>query len=350
MLEGIASQDSAPLGFRQGYECGGVRIMTSAAISALPIGIRLFNRPECAEPLLKSLASQSLDVTGRRISCTIDGYQGSLDQLRGKPDRTDEVANVVKKYFPDAHIHRYEKNVGLAVCAFDLAHDVFDNTDKEWAIFLEEDIVLKPDFVKAIEHLVNLADDHSEVVKVATHQVRLAYAQIPAAPTRKNFYLGQGTRAIAERKSFFESRLPLTEKYLEIISGSQYSDRDESDVFSRLAQFGIFTLMGNNDEVQDRITIYLGGLHITTPQSFVLDESVGGETSFRYPDIALPDSQSAEILATTQEDFAEALPSIKKELSAFEYRFFKQFWGGYMTSKSGSLALRVLIRKLLRKG
>lgn len=317
--------------------------------ASLPIGIRLFNRPECAQPLLGSLTTQTLDVAERAISVTIDGYQGSLDQLRGKPNRTDEVATLVNKYLPHAHIRRYDKNVGLAVCAFDLAHDVFDNTEKDWAIFLEEDIVLKSDFLRAIEHLVGLADAHPEVVKVATHQIKLDYLHSPPASTRKNFYLGQGTRAIAERKSFFAQRLPLTEKYLEIISGRQYSDRDESDVFARLAQHGIFTLMGNNDEVQDRITIYLGGLHIASPQSFVMDDSVGGETSFRYPEIHLPDSTTAQLLETTDSDLQEALPSIRKELSAFEYRFFKRFWGGYMTSKSGSLALRVLIRKILRK-
>jgi len=312
-----------------------------------PIGLRLFNRPEHAERLLNSLKLQTKDLSATPMFVRIDGYQGSLDQQAGRPDRTSEVSKLVSNYFPHALVHQYAQNHGIAEVNFALQNDAYSDTSAEWCIFFEEDIVLEDTYIEALHHMIALSQEVEEVVKVAIGQLNLGYINIPVDKNRSKFYLGQGTKAFAERRSFFLERKHLTEIYLRTIAGRQYSSRDESEVFAALAENGIFTVMGNNDVVHDRITSAMKRLHITSPESLFTDVGVEGETNFVHPEIAVPDLKTANVFQTTQEDLRQALPLMQAEAHAFEYRFFKDFWGGYMVSKSGRLAINVLIKKLV---
>jgi GT2 family glycosyltransferase len=313
-----------------------------------PIGVRLFNRPDYAEKLLASLQKQTIAIDPQHLHFIIDGYPGSLDEQRGKPDRTAQVADLVRAAFPQSHVAQCTSNLGIAEAAFRLQNQVFDLPHAHWGIFLEEDIVLEPDYLHGLHHMIALAQDLPEVVKVAANQINLNYLKNPPKPNRRNFFLGQGTQAFAERRDFFEARKHLTEIYLGVIGGRQYSDRDESEVFATMAEHGVFTIMGNNDVVHDRITMALKGLHIVSSQKLLTDIGIAGETSFAYPEIVLPDARTANLLITTQADLIEALGHLKAEAQLFEHKFFKDFWGGYLASVSGRLAFDVLVKKALR--
>lgn len=316
--------------------------------STWPIGVRLFNRPECAQKLLQSLKQQTLEISPQSIFFIVDGYAGSLDEQRGKPDQTGHVGDLIRSAFPGAYIEQCSKNIGIGQTAFALQAKVFAEQDAQWAIFLEEDIVLAPEYLQALHHMIDLADDFPEVVKVAANQTNLNYINLPPKSDRQNFYLGQGTKAFAERRSYFSERKHLTEIYLRTIAGRQYSDRDESEVFATLAEHGIFTIMGNNDVVHDRIAAAMKKLHIASPKSLLQDVGTEGETNFVLPEIRVPGWDTANVFQTTHEDLLQALPHLQAEAQTFEYKFFKDFWSGYMVSKSGRLAMNVLISKALK--
>jgi len=320
--------------------------MASSTFTAWPIGIRLFNRPEHVRELLSSLASQSIPVDASLLTFSVDGFSGSLDEIRGRADNTAQVAALVTEYFPAATILQFASNVGIGESTFELQTKVFANEDANWAIFLEEDIVLEPDFLAAMEHLVKLAQDHEEIVKVGTGQLNLGYLQTPIKSGRKDFFLGQGTKAIAERRTFFEQRKGLTEVYLATIAGRQYSDRDEAQVFATMAEHGVFTIMGNNDVVHDRITASLRKLFVVSGQAMLVDQGISGETNFVHPQIPIPAGGTGSVLASTAADLVASLSELQREQHEFEQKFFKNFWGGYMVSKSGGLAIRVLLKKI----
>jgi hypothetical protein len=320
--------------------------MASSSFTAWPIGIRLFNRPEHVRELLSSLASQSIPVEASSLTFSIDGFSGSLDEKRGRADNTAQVAALVTEYFPAATILQFASNVGIGESTFALQSKVFASGDSDWAIFLEEDIVLEPDFLAAMDHLIQLAQDHEEIVKVGTGLLNLGYLQIPIKPGRKNFFLGHGTKAFAERRTFFVQRRSLTEIYLATIAGRQYSDRDEEQVFATMAEHGVFTVMGNNDVVQNRITASFRKLFVVSDQSLIRDRGISGETNFVLPDIQLPTGASGNVLTTTAQDLVDCLNELKLEQHEFEQKFFKNFWGGYIVSKSGGLAIRVLLKKI----
>jgi len=313
-----------------------------------PIGVRLFNRPEYAQQLIASLKRQTLEIHDHQLHCIIDGYSGSLDEQRGRPNKTAQVAALIRETFPEADIELCAKNLGIAETTYKLQTKVFSRVEAHWAIFLEEDIVLDPQYLEALHHMIDLSEGVEEVVKVAASQVNLSYLSLPPKPDRRHFYLGQGTQAFAERRSFFDRRKHLTEIYLKEISGRQYSDRDESEVFATLAEYGVFTTMGNNDVVHHRITMAQKALHIVTPQRLLIDVGVAGETSFAYPDIPLPDSATARVLETTKDDLLKAIVHLKEEAHLFEHKFFKDFWAGYLVSFSGRLAANVLLKKFAK--
>ena len=55
------------------------------------VNIIAFNRPDYFNQTLKTLCEQNLGKFGARLHVWIDGYNGSLDEQRGVPNRTGEV-------------------------------------------------------------------------------------------------------------------------------------------------------------------------------------------------------------------------------------------------------------------
>ena len=315
-------------------------------LTGIPIGVRLFNRPDHAESLLKSLLRQTRQIQPSQVTAVIDAYEGSRDQQLGRPDKTKEVRQVLLHAFPGCHIIDYPKNVGLARANFDLQKSVFSKPNSDWAVFIEEDITLDPTFLETISMLIARCDTYDDIVKISTDHISLNYLWHKLDHNRLPLYLGQGTKAIAERKTYFEQRASLTEIYLETISGRAYSNRDEANVFITLAQHGIFTVMGNNDVVHDRMLMRFGKLHVSGNMNMALDDGVTGETDFVHPDFPHIPFTRLSASDISEQALAETLEAIRDDVYRFERRFFRDIWNAYLVSTSGVRSIQVLLGKL----
>ncbi len=318
-------------------------------LTKFPIGIRMFNRPEYSERFLLSLLNQTLELDQSRILCFIDGYDKSSDYFQKIPDRTQAVANLVAKYLPEARIIRPESNQGLARALFDLQKSVYGMDDSAWGIFLEDDLVLDPSYLEVLEHLIGLASQTEQVVKVAACQVHMGYLKLPPSENRKHFFLGQGTQAFAEDREFFQMRLEITSSYVNSLAGSAYVHKNREKVFANLARLGIFNVLGNNDGVLDQVIPYFKKLHIVAGSNLLTDIGVGGETSFRYPQIEVPNEKLDNPLETTLAQLQGALPNLEEELNAIQTRHFSDLWQVYRRAESITHTTKFIIKKLLSK-
>ena len=280
------------------------------------------------------------------MTAVIDAYDGSRDQLLGRANRTKEVKEAVLRTFPDCTIIEYERNVGLAKANFDLQTTVFQQPNSDWAIFIEEDITLHPQYLEVMSALIDACTAHDDVVKVSTDHINLNYLWHKPQQDQQVLYFGQGTKAVAERRSYFELRKPLSEIYLDKIKDRAYSNRDEADVFITMAQHGVFTLMGNNDVVHDRMIIKFSKLHIAGNMHLAVDDGLIGETDYVYPEfphIPISPLSKTDISGLNVD---EALRAIRSDVYRFERRFFRDIWNAYLVSTSGSRSIQVLLGKL----
>jgi len=245
---------------------------------SFPVGILLFNRPEYATQVLESLRQQTLTVIPQAIVIVIDGYEGSKDEARGLPDQTAEVLAVARAAFPGARIHRLPRNVGIAQAFALLEREVFavpqaleadgtvaaGNLKSGWGLFLEEDFVLYPLYLQAVENLIAHVDVREEIVIVsATGHTR---SDVTNAPNELH-PIGH-VWAFALRRSHGQARKPLLDLYSDAIRNKPYWRRDRLQISQPFAALGIFLPGSSQDAVKKAIMHHLGKLGVTTGTAF----------------------------------------------------------------------------------
>jgi|GEM_PF-2310949 len=315
-----------------------------------PIGIRLFNRPDYTEKFLESLTQQTLSIDVSRVICFVDAYPKSSDYFQKIPDRTAEVISLVERYLPGARIIHPDINVGLANALFSLQEAIYALPNSEWGVFLEDDLILDATYLEVLCHFTTLAQSCPEVVKVSACQIHTGYLTNPPSSGRDSFFLGEGTKAIAERASFFELRRPIMQDYLKSLAGSSYRHRDRARVFATLAKHGIFSVMGNNDGVLDQCVAFFDKLHVTFERDLVEDIGLVGESNFVMPKVALPKSQTASTpLALTEGVLTQTIDSLHSELAKIQEHYFQEQWQVYRRANSVQHTLKFVANKLIRR-
>jgi hypothetical protein len=235
-------------------------VAKSQARCAFPVGILFFNRPDYAEQVLASLAAQTVPIDSHKLTIVCDGYAGSKDEHLGRPNRTAEVDQLARRYFPDATIVSHETNVGIAR-AFDiLERIVFQEADTSWGVFFEEDFVVDPDYLDVLTRLIDLADPHPEIVQVnATGdlQCELSRGETSVYPSRHAW-------AFALRKAHWSERAGIVSDYLRVVEDVPYWLRDHRRVLMSLAQRGIHLAGTSQDAVKTAAVVALGRASIVT--------------------------------------------------------------------------------------
>ena len=229
-----------------------------------PVGILLFNRPEYAAQVLESLRLQTMTFSSESLVIVIDGYEGSKDEARGLPNRTGDVFAEARAAFPDARIHRLPHNVGIAQAFELLEREVFAQSEKSWGLFLEEDFVLYPLYLEALENLIAHVDDEPEIVMVtATGHTRSDRAHAP----HELHPLGH-VWAFALRRSHAEARKPLLAVYSEAIRNKPYWKRDRLQISQPFSALGIFLPGSSQDAVKKAIMHHLQKIGVTSGTAF----------------------------------------------------------------------------------
>ena len=178
-----------------------------------PVGVQLFNRPNYARSVLSSLSQQTLAVNPEKIVIFIDGFKGSIYETRGSVDFTEEVESIARHFFPLASIKNFRSNCGVAQLHFKIQEETFKKTQK-WGTFFEEDIVLDSTYLQELSDLITITNEFTEIVKVSCFQLAGMHHQLQRGSS--GFYNGVGTKAFAERKSFYKSKKPMLQEFIDL--------------------------------------------------------------------------------------------------------------------------------------
>lgn len=219
----------------------------------------LFNRPEESERFLSSLEAQSVGFRPDKLFFSVDGYAGSKDEHLGRADRTAEVAGLVRRYFPDSALQVRESNLGIAR-HFDSAESQAFSGSGEWAVFLEDDFVLAPNYFAALERVIDYVGPNERVaIASATGDTRIE-------PTRGDdtLYPMDHAWAFALRRSHYVERQHLLGHYVESISHDSYFRRDDDAVYAGLVPEGLLPLGTSQDSIKQAIRRKTGRLAVTT--------------------------------------------------------------------------------------
>jgi hypothetical protein len=243
-----------------------------------PIGILLFNSPDYSEIVLRSLLSQDIKVDPSRVVITVDGYIGSKDESAGKNNQVDQVIAIAKRFFPDSKIVQNITNQGIAKQFQFLERELFNFPNSEWALFLEHDFELFPNYLRGIDTLMKATNQFDEIVQVDctgdTH-MRLSRGVNSVYPTKHHW-------AFALKKSHYLERNFIVSEYVESISTS-YHLRDWQKVNHVLQRHGVYPFVSDQDSVNRAIMHKMGKLAVTS--GLHLGRYIGAEGEHFTPEL-----------------------------------------------------------------
>jgi hypothetical protein len=315
-----------------------------------PVGVQLFNRPEYARRLLTSLKEQNLEIHEKWLFIYIDGFPGSIYESRKSADHVSRVETIAREIFPLANIRLFSHNRGIAELHNLMQVEVFSVTN-EWAVFFEEDIVLDPAHLQELSQLIEICDSREEVAKVSCFQILEELAHLPRG--YQGFYPGTGTKAFAERKSFFIEKQTIMSRYIEIV-------KDELKSQSQFVNSRKGALMGaegyllsyfQKDSLIESFLHFNRKLHVTTKPNLATDIGIDGVHNFVTPAVKVDEKQEvySASLEQRKREFELSLSEIKKESIDHIVGNYQTILEGFYTSRSRIAMLRKIFWTTLGK-
>ena len=243
-----------------------------------PIGILLFNSPDYSEIVLRSLSSQDIKVDPSRVVIAVDGYSNSKDEVDGKYNQIDQVIKIAKKFFPDSRIIHNRINQGIARQFQFLENELFNLPNSEWALFLEHDFELFPNYLRGIDTLVKATNQFDEIVQVDC----TGDTHIPLSRGFNSVYPPKHHWAFALKKSHYLERDFIVSEYIDSLPTSFYL-HDWQKVNNTLQQYSVYPLGSTQDYVWWAIRNKMGKLAVTS--GLHMGRYVGAEGAHFTPEI-----------------------------------------------------------------
>jgi hypothetical protein len=243
-----------------------------------PIGILLFNSPDYSEIVLRSLSAQDIKVDPSRAVITVDGYINSKDESVGKDNQVDQVIKIAKKYFPNSKIVYNKYNQGIPKQFQFLEIELFNFPNSEWALFLEHDFELFPNYLRGIDTLVKVTNQFEEVVQVDCTDgsaMTLSRGYNSVYPTAHHW-------AFALKKSHYLERNFIVSEYIDSIPTSYYL-RDWQKINNMLQRHGVYPLGADIDHVTAAIRHKMDKLALTS--GLRMGRYIGAEGEHFTPEI-----------------------------------------------------------------
>ena len=119
-----------------------------------PIVVLSFNRPHYLRPTLESLREQRPGIDQGRVHLFQDGAVNLYSGQRYADDVSIEQSiEVFREFFPGGHVHASLANIGICENFLRAEQFVFKTLNAPVAYFFEDDMVLSPHYISALDML-----------------------------------------------------------------------------------------------------------------------------------------------------------------------------------------------------
>jgi hypothetical protein len=228
-------------------------------IAKAPIAILAFNRPDYLEQTLRSLDAQSDEsLAGREIHLFQDGM---FNEFSGRTYGAEEEAlnNIAlfRRLFPSGHVHRQERNLGIALHFDFIERYLFESRSLEAAIFLEDDLLLSPLYLTIIDRLLAEAMSNEVIGCVAAYGNRRATLAEQMLNPSKIVSMENRWAFGLTRRQWLRQR-PFMDRYLAVISGMDYTLRDHDKIIDWFISTGYLPSVTSQDGAKD-VAMYASG-------------------------------------------------------------------------------------------
>lgn len=227
-----------------------------------PIAIMSFNRPGMLERVLVSLKAQTLPVAEQRVHLFQDAARNPFGGTsRATEEDIAACIGVFRRHFPDGVVHEAPHNLGIAL-NFDRAERFFFGTlGAELGIFFEDDMVLSPHYLDALERLSAFALAEEKVGYVAAYGDHRASPEEHGRLRRHIMPMGHNWGFALTRRQW-ERQREIVEGYLHFVRDCEYRYRPHDEIRSYFARMGMTTAQTSQDTAKEIANAVLGTARI----------------------------------------------------------------------------------------
>lgn len=242
-----------------------------------PVVILSYNRPHYLERVLGSMRTQSLEIGHSNIFLFQDGPAADADTKKNA-DLIAECVRLFSEYFPSGRVINSERNLGIAWNFERAERFVFETLQQDCGYFFEDDLVLGPEYLAALETLAFFMLARTEIASVAAHGDPTALAS-DQHRRRDDLVLMTHRWGFALSKHHWSERRKIIDGYLAVLGTGDYRRRDHEAIRKYFQSLGCGVQATSQDAAKDVAMVVLG---LTKIMSYVPYGKYIGETGVHF--------------------------------------------------------------------
>lgn len=246
----------------------------------IPIIILSFNRPNYLSEVLQSLRLQEeVDWSGISVHLFQDGEVNKFSgRTKAEKSSVDECCRLFKDNFPEGTVHRSKDNIGIALNFARAENFAFEEINSEFAIFLEDDLILSPFYIKTMLKLYALIKDRDDVGYFAAYGVHRA-SNADHLRFHNDLVALEHNWAFGLTKRQWSKSRPYIDQYLNLVKDVDYTERPHEKIRQLFASWG-GAMAGSSQDVAKTLACYFTGS--TKINTFAAFAKYIGETGVHF--------------------------------------------------------------------
>jgi hypothetical protein len=222
-----------------------------------------FNRPHYLKEVLATLKAQTQAISPDRIFLFQDGYRSVSGKDLTEPSLVEACIAEFTSAFPGATVFSSEANLGVAL-NFNRAEEFFFlERNEEAGLFFEDDLILSPYYLSAVENLLQIALSEPKIAYVAAYGDHRASLEAQRKTPRKIITMGHKWGFGLTKRQWLIQR-PIIQPYLEIVARADYRSRDTDAIYAYHKTLGFGSRGSSQDAMKDVACAVLGTVKINS--------------------------------------------------------------------------------------
>jgi hypothetical protein len=228
-----------------------------------PIAVLSFDRPHYLEQVLRSLKAQTATLASGEVALFQDGYRSKSGHDLTDPRLIERCLEMFCTVFPGGTIFTSAENLGVALNFERAERYVFSELGADVAYFFEDDLVLSPHYLMALQALTDLALRDSRIGYVAAYGDHRATLEKQRETPHKLILMGHKWGFALTRRQWLAQR-EIMQPYLDIVRRTDYRARDHAAIQEYFGKLGYGSPGTSQDAMKDVASCILGSTKIMT--------------------------------------------------------------------------------------
>ncbi|MEW6632393.1 MAG: hypothetical protein AB1440_16115 [Pseudomonadota bacterium] len=247
-------------------DIGRVLLRSGGAKAAQPIGFPIailsFDRPDYLRRVLYSLRPQ-IGEQDRVVLFQDGGWNRWSERGKGSAELIARCISLFRKSVPWGEVVESPENLGIALNYERAERHMFESLAAERALFLEDDLVLSPNYLRVIRQLLDIADQDRRIAYVAAYGDLWASRQSQRRRAHDLIPMHENWGAALTRQAWLAER-PFRKRYLELVGDCDYSRRDHETIKAFYAERGWDNAITSQDAARWIACAERGAVRVTT--------------------------------------------------------------------------------------